>query len=559
MSDHVGTLSEKQIIKNFGDTMEKEAASIPTNGSNTLSEDALRLAQLGHAQELRRQYSLFSLCALCVCLMATWEALSTVVATALLSGGAPCLFYNLVLSAVCSLCIASSLGEIASIYPTAGGQYHWVAALTPSSIRSFASFVTGWISIGGQVVLTSSAAFAAGLQTQSLIIVNDGSYAPQRWQGMLFYWAVLVYSLVLNIWGHKLLPTTNTVSGRCFRPVQLVHVFANHLCTGIIHVVGFVTILIVLGVMAPKNSASFVFTEFTNYSGWGNDGVSWLVGLLSAVYPFLGYDAACHLAEEMPHASRNVPLAMVGSVGVNGLMGLVYATMLLFSTGPLEALLQTPTGFPFMQIFLDVTESTAAATVLSLILICIAIAATVAGTTSTSRTLWAFARDRSTPFDKQLSKVNRRLQIPVYAVVVVIVLQMLLGFIYIGNTTAFNAILSMAIIGMYSSYAFPIIAMLFQRQRLLSTNGFGPFRLGRIGGLVANIVSLVWIGVVIIFSTFPTTMPVTPQNMNYSIVVVTGWVLVGVLYYIFRGKYKFQVPNVDSDIVDGIPEPRYSF
>ncbi|KAF4962587.1 hypothetical protein FSARC_9365 [Fusarium sarcochroum] len=517
--------------------MDKEVASIAGSNSNTPNEDALRLAQLGHTQELRRQYSLFSLCALCVCLMATWEALSTVIATALMSGGAPCLFYNFVLSAICSLCIATSLGEIASIYPTAGGQYHWVAALTPSSIRSPASFVTGWICIGGQIVLTSSAAFAAGLQTQSLVIVNDSSYIPERWQGMLFYWAVLAYGLVLNIWGHKLLPFTNTVSG-------------------MIHVVGFVTIVIVLCVMSPKNSASFVFTEFTNYSGWENDGVSWLVGLLSAVYPFLGYDAACHLAEEMPHASRNVPLAMVGSVGVNGLMGLVYVIVILFATGPLESLLQTPTGFPFMQIFLDSTKSKAATTVLSVVVISIAIAATAAGITSTSRTLWAFARDRSTPFDKHLSKVDARLQVPIYAVVVVTVLQMLLGLIYIGNTTAFNAILSMAIIGMYASYAFPIIAMLFARRRLLSANGFGPFKLGRIAGPILNVISLIWIIVVVVFSTFPTTMPVTPQSMNYSIVVMAGWLLAGVLYYIFRGRYKYEVPNVDSDILNGVHESR---
>lgn len=63
--------------------------------SNPLNDDALRLAQMGHKQELQRQYSLPALCALCVCLMATWEALATVIATALNSGGAPCLFYNL--------------------------------------------------------------------------------------------------------------------------------------------------------------------------------------------------------------------------------------------------------------------------------------------------------------------------------------------------------------------------------------------------------------------------------------------------------------------------------
>jgi hypothetical protein len=57
-------------------------------------DDDERLAQLGHVQELRREFSITSLGGLCLCLMATWEALSTVVATALISGGPACLFYN---------------------------------------------------------------------------------------------------------------------------------------------------------------------------------------------------------------------------------------------------------------------------------------------------------------------------------------------------------------------------------------------------------------------------------------------------------------------------------
>ncbi|KAJ0327270.1 hypothetical protein COL5a_006061 [Colletotrichum fioriniae] len=318
----------------------KAVDSIP--GYLVLSDEE-RLAQLGHQQELKRQFSLTTLGALCLCLMATWEALSTVIAQALVNGGAPCLFYN---------------------------------------FRSLAAFTTGWISVGGLIVFCASAAFAAGLQTQSLIVINDDSYIPARWQGMLFYWAVLLYSAALNIWGSKMLPHANMIS----------------------------VILVVLGVMAPKNTASFVFTEVVNSSGWENDGVSWLVGLISAVYPFLGYDAACHMAEEIPNAPRNVPIAMVGSVTVNGLMGFIYCTVLLFSTGSLESLLTTPTGFPFMQIYLDVTRSRAGATVLSLLVILIAIAATVGGITSASRTLWAFARDRAVPFDSHFSYVNKKLQ-----------------------------------------------------------------------------------------------------------------------------------------------------
>ncbi|EEY23055.1 conserved hypothetical protein [Verticillium alfalfae VaMs.102] len=473
--------------------------------------DEARLAQLGHAQELERRFSLVPLIALCVCLMATWEALSTVIAAGLIGGGAPCLFYNYVISFLCTICVASSLAEIASIFPTAGG----------------------WISVGGQTILTASAAFAAGLQLQALITINNDNYVPERWQGMLFYWAVLVYAMVMNIWGSKALPHANLIAG-------------------VIHVAAFVAIVIVLGVMSKKNTASFVFTEFSNNSGWSSDGISWLVGLLSAVYPFLGYDAACHLAEELPDASRNVPLAMVGSVVVNGLMGLVYVIVLLFSTGPLESLITSRTGFPFMQIYLDVTESRAGATIMSLMLILIAIAATVAGVTSTSRTLWAFARDKATPFDHYLSFVNKTQHVPVRAVVVVTILQMLLGLIYIGNTTAFNAVLSMAIIGMYLSYALPIGYMLFRGRKVLYTNDYGKFKLGKVLGPAMNVVSLIWMAVVVVFSTFPTMMPVTAQTMNYSTVVLAGWVLFGVVYYFAYGRDKYLVPVINVSVITGM-------
>ncbi|EGY16151.1 hypothetical protein VD0002_g1113 [Verticillium dahliae] len=473
--------------------------------------DEARLAQLGHAQELERRFSLVPLIALCVCLMATWEALSTVIAAGLIGGGAPCLFYNYVISFLCTICVASSLAEIASIFPTAGG----------------------WISVGGQTILTASAAFAAGLQLQALITINNDDYVPERWQGMLFYWAVLVYAMVMNIWGSKALPHANLIAG-------------------VIHVTAFVAIVIVLGVMSKKNTASFVFTEFSNNSGWPSDGISWLVGLLSAVYPFLGYDAACHLAEELPDASRNVPLAMVGSVVVNGLMGLVYVIVLLFSTGPLESLITSRTGFPFMQIYLDVTESRAGATIMSLMLILIAIAATVAGVTSTSRTLWAFARDKATPFDHYLSYVNKTQHVPARAVVVVTILQMLLGLIYIGNTTAFNAVLSMAIIGMYLSYALPIGYMLFRGRKVLYANDYGKFKLGKTLGPAMNVVSLIWMAVVVVFSTFPTMMPVTAQTMNYSTVVLAGWVLFGVVYYFAYGRDKYLVPVINVSVITGM-------
>lgn len=150
-----------------------------------------------------------------------------------------------------------------------------------------ASWFTGWISIGGQIVLTASAAFSAGLQFQGLITLNHpDSYVPARWQGMLFYWLVLLYSAALNIWGSKILPHTNLASGKSLATQLMTS--SELIILGILHIAGFVAIMGVLGVMAPKHDAHFVFVQVTNTSGWQNGGVSWLVGLLSAVYPFLG-------------------------------------------------------------------------------------------------------------------------------------------------------------------------------------------------------------------------------------------------------------------------------
>jgi hypothetical protein len=43
---------------------------------------------------------------------------------------------------------------------------------------------------------------------------SDGSYVQTRWQGMLFYWAILVYSLVVNLCGSKPLSMMNSASGK---------------------------------------------------------------------------------------------------------------------------------------------------------------------------------------------------------------------------------------------------------------------------------------------------------------------------------------------------------
>lgn len=69
-----------------------EKVSDLSSGAN--SSNDLESSLVVPVDELRRDFSIWSLGALCLCLMGTWEALASVVAAALTNGGAPCLFYN---------------------------------------------------------------------------------------------------------------------------------------------------------------------------------------------------------------------------------------------------------------------------------------------------------------------------------------------------------------------------------------------------------------------------------------------------------------------------------
>ena len=247
------------------------------------------------------------------------------------------------------------------------------------------------------------------------------------------------------------------------------------------------------------------------------------------------------MAEEIPHAARNVPIAMIGSILANGLLGFIYCLVLLFGLGDLTTLLESTTGFPFMQLNLNVTGSRAGAIVMSLVPTIIAVLATAAGLASTSRTFWAFARDDAVPAPHFWSHVDKRLKIPARMILLVFLLQLLLGFLYLGSTTAFNAVLSMAILGMYLSYALPIAYMLICGRGTDRVTK-APFRMGHAVGIATNIVALVWLVLAMFFSTWPNFYPVTAETMNYSTVVLAGWLVVGVCIFVFAARKTYVGP-----------------
>jgi choline transport protein len=118
--------------------------------------DDAQLAALGHKGELNRNFSPLAMLGLAFAILNSWTALAASLSLALPSGGSVSVIWGLITAGVCNLCLAASLAEFLSAYPTAGGQYHWVAVISWKPWVPILSWITGWINVSGWIALVAS-------------------------------------------------------------------------------------------------------------------------------------------------------------------------------------------------------------------------------------------------------------------------------------------------------------------------------------------------------------------------------------------------------------------
>ncbi|CAG5153046.1 uncharacterized protein ALTATR162_LOCUS3013 [Alternaria atra] len=282
---------------------------------------------------------------------------------------------------------------MASMAPTSGGQYHWVSEFAPPEHQRFLSYVVGWLCVLGWQTGIASIAFLAGGQIQGLIILNNNAYIPERWHGTLLIIAVASFAILFNTLLARKLPL---VEGT----VLILHIF------------GFIAIFITMWVLGPRSPPNQVFRSFQDNAGWGNIGLSCLVGQLAPIFLLLGSDPAMHMSEELQDASKILPRAMIWTEVVNSSLGFIMLITFCICLGDVEGVLSTPTGQPRIQIIYNATQSTTSATVLASITVVMAVIGCVNNVATCSRQLFAFARDHGVPFGSFFSRVRPGWDIP---------------------------------------------------------------------------------------------------------------------------------------------------
>jgi choline transport protein len=118
------------------------------------------------------------------------------------------------------------------------------------------------------------------------------------------------------------------------------------------------------------------------------------------------------MSEEVRNAPTVIPKILVQTIAINGGLGFIFILVLLFCIGNVENALNTPTGFPIIEIFYQATRSIRATTAMQSAVCMIGFASNIGVVASVSRLTWAFARDGGLPYSHFLSHVSSSFRLP---------------------------------------------------------------------------------------------------------------------------------------------------
>jgi amino acid permease (GABA permease) len=483
-------------------------------------DDTSRLHQLGYAQELARHMSGFSNFAVSFTIISILSGCLTLYGFGLNTGGPAVIVWGWPFVGLMTLFVGLAMAEVCSSFPTAGGLYYWSAKLAKKNAAAW-SWFTGWFNFLGQVAVTAGIDFGAAFFLNAFLDLQFG-FDTRPWHTILLFGLILLLHGALNQFGVRIVALLNDVSVWW-------------------HVIGVAVIVGVLAFVPDQHqSASFVFTEFVNNTGWQSSLYVALIGLLLAQYTLTGYDASAHMTEETRDASRAGPRGIVMSIVVSVVAGWVLLIGLTFAIQSYDSATGTETGVPPAQIFIDAVGETGGKLLL-LIAIGAQLFCGMASVTANSRMIYAFSRDGALPASSFWHRINGRTRTPTNAIWLAAGGAFVLGLPYLWNATAYAAVTSIAVIGLYIAYVLPT----FLRLRQGDAFERGPWHLGRWSRPVGA-VAVTWVVVITVLFMLPTVSPVEPATFNYTplaVLVVLGF---AGIWWLVSARHWFTGPKVQG-------------
>ncbi|PIG85563.1 hypothetical protein AARAC_007327 [Aspergillus arachidicola] len=476
--------------------------------------------------QVNRKLSGINLLCMAFVICNSWAGIAGSLQLALIAGGPATLVYSILVTTTAYLSIAASMAELAAVYPTAGGQYHFTSILAPEKFRRGLSYtcallaVFSWLAIG--VSVTSIAA------QQLLAVISAGmlNFAPQPWHVFLVYQGFSLLAILYNALALKRSPWTHNLAF-----VLTILLF-------------FSCFLVLLLRGNPKEPHDFVWNTFLNQTGWP-DGICFLIGLSTSCYMYNGLDAAMHMTEECGDAKRMVPRVMMGAIGIGFITGFAYTVAQVYAISDIEEIMTTSRWIPFV-----VMEQGFRSHTIAIIITCFATAMAltiiIATQEASSRLVWAFARDNGLLFSHHLQKIQPHLDVPLWSLFFVWLLTSLCAFLYLASKTAFNAVVGSSVILQQLSFCIPTVLLMARKRSTTFLPPARSFRMPNMLGWMVNSFSVSFITLMAVILCLPVAMSPDASSMNYTSVILAFSFLFGLANWLLHAKNHYGGPVIET-------------
>ncbi|WP_205697038.1 APC family permease [Conexibacter sp. SYSU D00693] len=442
------------------------------------------------AGELKREFTFRSAFSLAFAFISPIIGLYTIFALALGSAG-PSFWLGFAVVLGGQLLVALVLAELSSRWPLAGGLYKWTQRLAGRNV----GWAAGWAYVWTLVVLVTAQCYAAAPFFCGLVGIDEPSKAVL----LLIAGGVLLVATAANVLGPKALKVFVALSISA-------------------ELIGSVVIGTILLLFFREQPISAVFD--------GVDGGSLsFTAMLAAValigWSFIGFESAGDIAEEVDEPTKQVPKALVLSLLVVALIVMYAALGLVLAIPDLGAAISGADPDPILSTVSAHLGDGIAKPLFAMVVLAF-IAGIAAVQAAVSRVLFSLGRDRELPAAGWLSQLSGRDQLPRNAIGASAVAAAACLFVALSDD-AYATLISMATVGFYIAFAFPVFGALASRLR--GTWADGDWKVGRMG-LAVNVAAAAWLAFEIVNIAWP-RLPDAAWYVNYGAILMVVVVAIG--------------------------------
>lgn len=463
------------------------------------------LSRFGYAQELLRNMGGFSNFAISFSIISILTGAVTLYGYGLEMGGPLEMTLGWPVATVFMLLVAASMAELCSAYPTAGSMYHWATALGGVGIGWFVA----WFNILGVIATLAGINYScAQFLLPFLGIAGNGTNL------FIAFAFIVVSQAILNQIGVRLVARLNDVSVT-------------------VHVLGVFLIVGLLFAFAPMQPVAFL-TKAVNSNARFPYWWAFLLGLLQAHWTYTGFDASAAMSEETQGARLRAPWGIFLSVAVSGVVGYLLLIAMTLAIRTIPAALSAkdgagnavPAAIAIFQQGLGPKFGNAMGALAAIAmwfcgLSCI---------TSSSRTVFALARDNGMPLAHRLSAVSARHGTPANAIWAVAATAMLA----MAWTGAVPIVTSLGTAVLYVAYIIPVILAFRARWTQPLWVQQAEWKLGRYGAIIN--------GIAIVYTVAISIILLMPPN-DLAGKTFLAMIVLMALVYIIHTRRSFSGPE----------------